>query len=98
MSIQPQKTYMWADRLTTIGEIAKDLHGREYSCDEGDRCPNWKPHGTELKINWNEEAEENEPAWSYELPIPHESFVIVEDGEPFCRGIIFDIADLPGAP
>lgn len=34
-------------------------------------------------------------SWAYETDIPHESFEIFEDGEPYCRGIIFDIADMP---
>lgn len=27
--------------------------------------------------------------WTYKTDIPHETFEIVEDGEPFCRGIVF---------
>ena len=33
-------------------------------------------------------------AWSYETDIPHECFDILEDGEPYCRGIVFSIASL----
>lgn len=32
--------------------------------------------------------------WTYKTDIPHESFMIYEDGEPYCRGIVFDLADL----
>ena len=31
--------------------------------------------------------------WSYETIVPHETFVIKEDGEPFCRGIVFSLDD-----
>lgn len=42
---------------------------------------------------------EKEPgySWTYKTNIPHETFEIVEDGEPYCRGIVFAIADLGGA-
>lgn len=38
----------------------------------------------------------NEPgySWTYKTKIPHATFEIVEDGKPYCRGIIFDISEL----
>lgn len=33
-------------------------------------------------------------SWAYELDIPHASFDIMEDGDLFCRGIVFAVADL----
>lgn len=42
--------------------------------------------------------------WDHEHPfswvieseaIPHSTFVIKEDGEPYCRGIVFALADVP---
>lgn len=33
-------------------------------------------------------------SWTFRIDIPHESFEIVEDGEPYCRGIVFKVADL----
>lgn len=33
-------------------------------------------------------------AWTYETDIPHETFVIYEGGEPYCRGIVFSVDDL----
>lgn len=32
-------------------------------------------------------------SWTYKTDIPHETFEIVEDGEPYCRGIVFALAD-----
>lgn len=32
--------------------------------------------------------------WTYKTDIPHETFMIYEDGEPYCRGIVFDLADV----
>lgn len=36
----------------------------------------------------------NEITWTYETEIPHETFMIYEDGEPYCRGIAFSIDDV----
>lgn len=33
-------------------------------------------------------------SWQYRTDIPHATFEVVEDGEPYCRGIVFAIADL----
>jgi len=35
-------------------------------------------------------------SWIISTDVPHETFEIVEDGEPYCRGIVFALADLPG--
>jgi hypothetical protein len=34
--------------------------------------------------------------WSYETDIPHSTFEILEDGERYCRGIVFDLKDVSG--
>jgi len=31
-------------------------------------------------------------SWTYKTDIPHATFDIMEDGEKFCRGIVFEIA------
>lgn len=33
-------------------------------------------------------------SWTYKTDIPHETFDIYEDGEKYCRGIVFDIKSL----
>ena len=33
-------------------------------------------------------------SWSYKTEIPHKSFDVLEDGSPFCRGIVFKVSDL----
>lgn len=33
-------------------------------------------------------------AWTYKTDIPHETFMIYEDGAPYCRGIVFNLADV----
>ena len=34
------------------------------------------------------------PCWTFETDTPHETFTIMEDGEPWCIGIVFSMADL----
>ena len=36
-------------------------------------------------------------SWTYRTDVPHATFEIVEGGEPYCRGIVIDVADLGGA-
>lgn len=33
-------------------------------------------------------------SWAYKLDAPHATFDIMEDGELYCRGIVFSVADL----
>lgn len=41
-------------------------------------------------------CEEGDYSWTYRTEIPHSTFEIEdEDGFPYCRGIVIDIADLP---
>lgn len=35
--------------------------------------------------------------WTYTTTIPHETFDMNDDGQPYCRGIVFAVADLLGA-
>lgn len=37
---------------------------------------------------------DDEYSWSYKTDIPHATFDILEDGEKYCRGIVFDIQSL----
>lgn len=46
-----------------------------------------------LEPKWN--GGPGGPAWTFETKIPHETFDILEDGEVFCRGIVFALADVP---
>lgn len=32
--------------------------------------------------------------WTYKTDIPHETFMIYDDGESYCRGIVFSVNDL----
>ena len=64
---------------------------------EGEDCPYFKclfaAGVTEVKAVWNDRGPE--PAWTYQTDIPHATFEIMEDGEVWCRGIVFSLADVP---
>ena len=44
-----------------------------------------------IKAVWHNEGG---PCWTFETDIPHETFTIMEDGAPWCIGIVFSMADL----
>lgn len=39
-------------------------------------------------------ADEGSYSWTYKTDIPHATFEVVVDGEPYCRGIVFALTDL----
>ena len=52
------------------------------------------PHKT-LVCKW---GEGETYSWTYEIGVPCASFDVLENGEPWCRGIVFAIADLATQP
>lgn len=62
-------------------------------CDEGDRCPNWRPREPNIRARWCPPGFDG--SWLIETPLPHASFDIMEDGEIYCRGVIIALTDLP---
>ena len=44
-----------------------------------------------IKAVWHDRGG---PCWTFETDIPHETFTIMEDGAPWCIGIVFSMADL----
>lgn len=70
----------------------------ENECDNED-CPHFlrlREKATTIEAIWNAGC-----SWSYETDIPHATFDIMEDGEKYCRGIVFALADVKekeGAP
>lgn len=64
-------------------------------CDEDD-CPYFarlQKAAVTVEAKWDEGGY----AWTYETTIPHATFDILEDGEKFCRGIVFALSNV-GAP
>lgn len=64
------------------------------ACDEGEACPYFKklmPLAATIKAKWDTDGY----SWVYETAIPHATFEVVEDGEKYCRGIVFALAVCP---
>lgn len=51
-----------------------------------------------IEALWYDKASKDEDGnvipWTYKTDIPHETFMVYEDGEPYCRGIVFSVNDL----
>ena len=59
-------------------QVASDYHQR-------------KPHAKPIEALW---CKEDGYSWTYKTEIPHATFEVVDGDEPYCRGIVFDLADL----
>ena len=72
-------------RLSPQGLVAND-------CDNDD-CPYFneiKNRAVTVEALWDKEGF----SWIYQTSIPHATFEIMEDGEKYCRGIVFMLADV----
>ncbi len=59
-----------------------------------DRCPHFaklEEAAFEVEALW---CEEDDISWTYRTSIPHETFMIKEDDETYCRGIVFSLDNL----
>lgn len=41
-------------------------------------------------------CEEEGFSWTYKTEIPHKDFLVMEEGETYCRGMVIALADMPG--
>ena len=74
----------------------------ESAREDEDACRRYferKLNAREIEAIWrNSPSDElDDPAWILKTDIPHESFMIVEEGEPFSRGIVFSLSSLTPA-
>lgn len=63
-------------------------------CDNDD-CPYFdkiRDTAVEIAALWCAEGKSG-PSWTYKTAIPHSTFNVIEDGDVFCRGIVFALAD-----
>lgn len=68
---------------------------QEPDCDRDD-CPYFareREKAKTIKAVWHG-YDEGAPCWTFETDIPHETFTVMEDGEPFCVGIVFSMEAL----
>ena len=48
-----------------------------------------------FKAKWCKEANQGKTIpWTYDVPVKHETFMIYEDSDPYCRGFVFDLKDI----
>lgn len=67
-------------------------------CDD-EECPYFaklQDKAATIKAVWWTGKEAGDPgyAWTYQTDIPHTTFEIIDDGEQYCRGIVFALADI----
>src|ERR1035437_1391976 len=75
--------------LTNEGMVENDC--------ENDDCPHFKKlkaMAATISSMWCEHADHPSLSWTFRTEIPHEEFTINEDGEPYCIGIVFALADV----
>jgi hypothetical protein len=75
-----------------------DQHGvlpdPEWIDDDREAVQNYyhrKPNAKPIEALW---CKEDGYSWTYKTDIPHATFEVMEDGEHYCRGIVFSLADL----
>lgn len=71
--------------LTSSGLLTNDC--------ENDDCPHHqrlKGIAATIEAVWDEEGY----SWIYKTDIPHTTFDVMEDGDKYCRGIVFKLADV----
>lgn len=74
------------------GRLYLDKDGIFEECDC--RCSYSQKFKQKCKIIEALWCKKDDVLWTYETDIPHETFNILEDGEVFCRGIVFKIENL----
>jgi len=80
------------------GDVLIDAKGALPSWDSASECEESAQEYFERKAKartitalW---AKEPGYSWTYKTDIPHETFEIVEGGELYCRGIVFNIGEI----
>jgi hypothetical protein len=74
------------------GEVFLDKHGLFEGCEED--CKYSKAAKEKCKVIEAIWCGEPDYSWTYKTDIPHATFDIMEDGEKYCRGIVFELKSL----
>lgn len=72
----------------------------ESASEDEDACRRYferKPKARAIEAVWNDGGEDGCCSWILNTDIQHESFMIVEEGEPFSRGIVFSLSSITPA-
>ena len=70
------------------------LESPSCECAEDCDCPYFDAARKKAKIIKAVWHDKGAPCWTFETDIPHETFTVMENGEPFCVGIVFSMEDL----
>ncbi len=60
-------------------------------------CPYFeetKEQAKRITASYEGDNNENGYAWQYQTDIPHETFDVLFEGKPYCKGIVFSLDDL----
>lgn len=82
------------DRMELRGAIHDEIScygGRTVWVDHEGASTGARPSTAMIHAVW---SDEDPPCWTYSTEIQHATFEINEEGEPYCRGIVFSLADL----
>lgn len=67
----------------------------ESECRQGDTCPYFEKLLGAMEPAIHAQWDQGGYSWLISTDLPHATFDIVEDGEPYCRGVVIAVADLP---
>ena len=73
------------------GEV---FFNRNEVCQDSEKKEDYRNWINAIWCGGEKDEDGQEITWTYETEIPHETFMIYEDGEPYCRGIVFKIDDV----
>lgn len=77
--------------LTSAGILAKwDRHEEKNKAGAMEWFEKSRLPSVEIEAIWDKDGY----SWTYKTELPHATFDIMEDGEKFCRGIVFRLSDL----
>lgn len=72
------------------GHLLKEPNCSEWQREECEFYNHCTGNYKTISVEWNRSGG---PAWTINTEIPHEKFEIIDDGEVFSVGIVFDIKD-----
>jgi hypothetical protein len=64
-------------------------------CEDED-CPHFnkiKQATAKIEAFWDDNVSGDDFTWTYKTAIPHATFEIFDEGDKYCRGIVFNLAD-----
>lgn len=74
------------------GKVFFNRNGVCQDSEDEKNYPNW------IEALWCDDSARDESGniitWTYRTDIPHETFMVYEDGESYCRGIVFNINEV----